>query len=61
MTINFNTRQDVREIVMIFVTGPSFGLNTGRWSKYGERMISNVTYHRQSYDKSINSYSLTLT
>jgi hypothetical protein len=45
---------------MIFIKGPSFGLNTGRWLKYGERMISNVTYHRQSYDKGINSYFLSL-
>jgi len=45
---------------MIFIKGPSFGLNRGRCSKYGERMISNVTYHRQSYDKGINSYLLSL-
>jgi hypothetical protein len=45
---------------MSFIKGPSFGLNIGRWSKYGEQMISNVTYHRQSYDKGINFYFLSL-
>jgi len=57
---NYSTCQYVRERVMICIKGPSFGINTGRCSKYGERMISNVTYRHQSYDKGIKFYFLSL-